>query len=380
MARRVDPQTLRDMSPSRHGARGAGWTVRDTSGQTWGPFSPSRLQRHVIERRIHPDWYASDGFTQHTVRDVIWQAVREVRAQPPASQAGDGRVWTVQDPNGRNWGPYSPGWLLRYLIEGRIRSDWQASDGVRSCAVLEALGHPEQSPQQQGIPHDISCPNCGGLIRAGSARCPYCRTDVRSFWQPEQTEQHSPPQFAHVPCPGDCGGTILVPIEKATRQVSCLDCGASYDCLIGKVRTKGGYVIWEKHHNDDGSYSSAPTSTKKWQIRYDEINTGDGEALLDCVVGFQGHDRYCSQARRHLHLSAASHLTPHPQLFEREPGKRLESCRRGWVPAQRARHRHCHRFACAALSTRAHPTRQRLIEKTIVYSLAVRITRPRRQV
>ena len=282
MARRVSPQTVRDMRADRHGARGAGWTVRDTSGQTWGPFSPSRLQRHVIELRIHPDWYASDGFTQHTVRDVIWQAVREVGAQPPASQEGDGRVWTARDPNGRSWGPYSPGWLLRYLIEGRIRCDWQASDGVRNCTVLEALARPGRLLDQQGVPHDVSCPNCGAVIRAGHLTCQYCSTDVRSFWQPEETEPRSDPQFAHVPCPTrDCEGTILVPIEKATRQVSCLDCGTSYDCLIGRVLTKGGYVIWKKDYNDDGSYSAAPTATKKWQIRYDEINTGDGEALLD---------------------------------------------------------------------------------------------------
>jgi hypothetical protein len=281
MARTVDPQTLRDMTADRHGARRAGWTVRDLNGHTSGPFTPSWLQCHLIEGSIHPDWQVSDGFSQHTVREVIWQALREVRAPLPDSQPDEAAVWTVRAPHGRTWGPYSPGWLLRYLIEGRIPSDWQASDGAATCTVYEALTQPEHSPEQRGLPHDMACPNCGGLIRAGSVRCPYCSTDVRAFWQPQDRQSHSHPQFAHVPCPiTNCQGTILVPIELPTRQVSCLDCGKTYDCLIGQVLTEGGYVLWTKDYNDDGSYSSAPTSKRKWQITYEQINTGHGEALL----------------------------------------------------------------------------------------------------
>ena len=255
------------------------WTVQDHSERLWGPYTPSQLHRYVVEGRIHPDWAASNGSLTCAVGQVIWQAIQAAGAQPPGEQASNGPAWTVRDTNGRDWGPYGPAWLLWYLATGQLRPDWQASDGLQTCTVSEALSR-RAGWRAQAAPEDVRCPNCGALVPGSRARCPYCGTDVRGLRMTPPSEPLTAPQFVYLPCL-HCEGTLVVPIDPATRTASCLDCRHAYNCLIGKVRSVGGYVIWEKNYDSHGGSSAAPTSKKRWQIRYDEINTGNQEELLD---------------------------------------------------------------------------------------------------
>ena len=53
------------------------WTVQDTNGQEWGPYTLEELRQYVAEGRILGTWQVSDGVSACTVDDVL--GLRETR-------------------------------------------------------------------------------------------------------------------------------------------------------------------------------------------------------------------------------------------------------------------------------------------------------------
>lgn len=256
------------------------WTVRDHNGGVWGPYSPSVLLGHVVARRLHPDWRASDGVRFAGVREVIWERMGAVGAQPPGEQGAGDFGWVVHDASGHRWGPYGPAWLLWYVCEGRLRADWSANDGARTVPVFDALAPERPWETQRDTPEQARCPGCGALVRDATRPCRYCGTDPRSMGAVRRADTPQVPQFVQIECPGpNCKGMVIVPIDAATRRVWCLDCGRSYDCVIGRACSVDGYVIWERTQDNDGHTSSGPTNQKKWQIRYQALDDDDVRLL-----------------------------------------------------------------------------------------------------
>ncbi len=256
------------------------WTVRALDGQTYGPYTPSVLLSHLLARRVHPDWRASDGRRFAAVREAVWEAMLGVGAEPPAAQADGAHAWWVHDAGGRRWGPYGPAWLLRYLCEGRVRADWSATDGTRTVPVIDALALERPWDTQRDAPQQVRCPGCGALVRDASRPCPYCRTDPRSMGAVQQADTPRVPQFVQIECPKPgCSGLVVAPMDAATDKVWCLDCGRSYRCTIGRACSVDGYVIWETTKDDGGRTSRGPTDQKKWQIRYQGLDDDDVRLL-----------------------------------------------------------------------------------------------------
>jgi len=266
------------------------WTVRDHNGNVWGPYSPSTLLSYVLTRRLHPDWRASDGVRFAAVREAIREAMLGLGVEPPGAQAEVDYAWWVHDASGHRWGPYGPAWLLWYVCEGRVRADWSASDGARTAPVFDALSMPRPWTARRDTPEQVRCPGCGALVRDATRPCPYCGTDPRSMGAVQHPNTPSVPQFVQIECPGpNCKGMVIVPIDAATRRVWCLDCGRSYDCVIGRACSVDGYVIWERTQGDDGHTSSGPTDQKKWHIRYqtlddDDVRLLDFKGSIDIVM------------------------------------------------------------------------------------------------
>ena len=255
------------------------WRVKTADGRTGGPYTPSILQKGVIEGRLHPGWRASSSRHTVSVRRAIRGAIEAVVAGTPGVESGPGPRWLVWDENGDRWGPYGPAWLLWYVIEGRLKPGWPASDGVQACTVFEALTRRAHWTDYVIPPRQGRCPACGAPTAGAGAACLYCGTDIRVLPMVTGPQPEPSPQFAFIACPSHgCRGAVAVPVDPATRPVWCIDCGASYECLVGRVRFVDGQVVWQQ---DFWEKSSRPTGSKDWQVRYDGINTDERMALLE---------------------------------------------------------------------------------------------------
>jgi hypothetical protein len=238
------------------------------------------LLSYVITRRLHPDWRASDGARFAAVREAIREAMLGVGVASPGAQAAGDFGWVVRDASGHRWGPYGPAWLLWYLLEGRLRADWSATDGARTVPVFDALALDRPWDTQRDTPEQARCPGCGALVRDTSRPCCYCGTDLRSMGSLRRADTPRVAQFGQIVCPRPgCKGLVVVPIDAATANVWCLDCASSYGCAIGRACSVDGYVIWETARDDDGRTSRGPTDQKKWQIRYQTLDDDDVRLL-----------------------------------------------------------------------------------------------------
>ena len=155
---------------------------------------------------------------------------------------------------------------------------------------FDPLSMPRPWTARRDTPEQGPLPGRGGCATMRPGPPPlFCGTDTRR-WERAAPQPPSVPQFVQIECPGpNCKGMVIVPIDAATRRVWCLDCGRSYECVIGRACSVDGYVIWERTQGDDGHTSSGPTDQKKWHIRYqtlddDDVRLLDFKGSIDIVM------------------------------------------------------------------------------------------------